>query len=492
MRDRRTAFLLFLCLNCLYILTSSGRPRTSDEYMTLFQTESLIERRSTAVPQSLGTQNFYGKFDVQGQPRSPYPAGQAILAVPYVWFGRNVLARLPGIPAGATAAFYLDGFAATLSSATCAAAAMSVFFLLLRRLTLRTRDSLILTACVAFGTLLFPYSGYFFSEPLAALLLIGATYVLFGREAAPTRTQAVTAGIFLGLAGWVRPTLFLALLVFLLAIILRGGARCWKFAALTAIFPAASALAYLTWNQHLFGRVLDFGYPETAEFGKHLNTFQTPFYVGLAGFLVSPGKSIFLYSPLLVAAIFGMRSLWRRDRGLATLCAGLPLLYLLFYMRYTQWEGGYCNGPRYLLPSIVVSCLALGPLMQSRTTRHVIAVLAVLGFLVQAVTYSTSFLEDQVGGGGYYDARFNYRLAYDPIITQAQRSLAYVSGKAAPLGLGFDRWFIFLQKLGISAGTLVVIAVLPLTLALWSFSALWRVWYAPELGTENRTLASNH
>jgi len=495
LRDRPTALLLFACLSCVYVLTSSGRPRTPDEYMTLFQAESLIERGSTAVPQSLGTQNFYGKFDLRGQPRSPYPAGQAMLAVPFVWLGRCAFARLPGVPQDTTTSFYLEGFAATLSSATFAAAAMAVFFLLLRRLELSTQDSLLLTSCVAFGTLLFPYSGYFFSEPLSALLLLSATYVLFGGESEATRTQAITAGIVLGFAGWVRPTMFLAVAIFALAVMVRGGAHRWKVAAVTAGLPAISAFGYLAWNKHLFGRALEFGYPETAEFGKHLNTFQTPFYVGLTGFLASPGKSIFLYSPLLVLAIFGIRSLWRRDHGLATVCAGLPALYLLFYMRYTQWEGGYCNGPRYLLPSVIVCCLALAPLIQLKTQskarpmRRFIVILAVLGFAVQVVTYSTSFLEDQVGGGGYYDARFNYRLSYNPIVTQTQRFIAYWSGKPAALGLGLDRWFLFLHKLGIDAGTLVVIAILPLTLAIWSFWILRRIWYASELETGKLALA---
>jgi len=475
---------------------SSGRPRTPDEYMTLFEAESLLVRGSTAVPQALETQNFYGKFDLHGQPRAPYPAGQALLAVPYLWLGRETLLRLPGLPKDTIVSLYLEAFAATLSSAVFAAGAMAFFFLLLRRMALNLRDSLLLTVCVAFGTLLLPYSGYFFSEPLSALLLTSAAYFLSDLKTVSTRTQAALVGIILGFAGWVRPTMFLAVAVFLLAIVVRGAAHRWKLAAMTALPAAVSGLSYLAWNKYLFGRAFEFGYPEMAEFGKHLNTFQTPFYVGLAGFLLSPGKSAFLYSPLLVLAILGIPSLWKQDRGLATLCVGLPITYLLFYMRYTQWEGGYCVGPRYLLPSIVVCCLAVAPLLQSqaRGVRYAVGVLAVLGFLVQGITASTNFLEGQVvvqgqvGGGAYYDAHFNYRLSYDPIITQGRRLLDYALGKPAPLGLGFDRWFVFLHKLGINAGTLVVIAIVPLALAIWSFWALRRIWYAAAPGTENHAV----
>jgi hypothetical protein len=446
--------------------------------MTLFQAESLLDRGSTAVPQALQTQNLYGKFDLQHQPRSPYPVGQAILAVPYVWFVREVLVPLTNSAHDRTAVFYLESFGAALSSAMCAAAALSFFFLIVRRLGVATRDALLVSGCVAVGTFLFPYSGYFFSEPLSALLLLIASYVLFGRDAAVSSERALLSGLILGVAVWVRPTMVLAAGVFALAILARNKPGRWKSAVLSLLIPALSGLAYLAWNKHLFGNAFDFGYPDFAELGKHLNTFQTPFYVGLTGLLFSPGKSVFLYCPLLVLAFYGLRRLWTIDPGLALLCGGLPLLYLLFYMRYTQWEGGYCPGPRYLLPSIIVCCLALAPLMQSGSSalRKAIFVLAIIGFGVQVIAYSTSFLEDEVGGQRYYDQHFDYRMSYDPMVSQTKHLLTYLGGKPAPLGLGFDRWFVFLHKLGIQAGTLVAIAIVPLGLAIWSFWMLRRVW----------------
>jgi hypothetical protein len=302
--------------------------------------------------------------------------------------------------------------------------------------------------------------------------------VLFGRDAAVSSESALLSGLILGFAVWVRPTMVLAAGVFALAILARNKPGRWKSAVLSLLIPALSGLAYLAWNKHLFGNAFDFGYPDFAELGKHLNTFQTPFYVGLTGLLVSPGKSVFLYCPLLVLALYGLRRLWTIDRGLALLCGGLPLLYLLFYMRYTQWEGGYCPGPRYLLPSVIVGCLALAPLMQSGSSalRKAIFLLAIIGFGVQVVAYSTSFLEDEVGGQRYYDQHFDYRMSYDPMVSQTKRLFAYLGGKPAPLGLGFDRWFVFLHKLGIRTGTLIAIAIVPLGLAIWSFWMLRRSW----------------
>jgi len=166
---------------------------------------------------------------------------------------------------------------------------------------------------------------------------------------------------------------------------------------------------------------------------------------------------------LVALAFVGLRRLWKKDRAIATLAAGLPLLYLLFYMRYTQWEGGLCPGPRYLLPFLCVTCLALGPLLETGglTIRRWLLILAIFGFGIQVVTYSTSFLEDQAVGA-YYDSHFDYRMNYDPLVSQTERLFAYLGGKPASLGLGFDRWFVFLHKLGVAASTEVLFAIIPI------------------------------
>jgi hypothetical protein len=56
--SRRIALWLFAALQFFYLLTSTGRVRTPDEYNTLYTTESLVLRGSTAVPQAVQLHNF--------------------------------------------------------------------------------------------------------------------------------------------------------------------------------------------------------------------------------------------------------------------------------------------------------------------------------------------------------------------------------------------------------------------------------------------------
>src|SRR5579862_5509 len=92
------AILLFLSLNFAYLLTSTGRVRTIDEIDPVMQSESLLLRHTTAIPQAVNSAIFFGKFDLHGVPRSAYPAGLSILVLPWTALGHYLLARLPGIP----------------------------------------------------------------------------------------------------------------------------------------------------------------------------------------------------------------------------------------------------------------------------------------------------------------------------------------------------------------------------------------------------------
>ncbi len=174
-----------------------------------------------------------------------------------------------------------------------------------------------------------------------------------------TRRSAI-AGVLLGAAIWVRPTHVIAVLVFLIALYVRDRERAMRSAVVLSAIVGFSGTVYLWRNNYLFGSSFNFGYPPAAEGGKALNTFNTPFFTGIFGYLFSPGKSIFIFAPVILLAIFGWRRLWRKNRGLATVALITPVIYILFFATYTQWEGGYCYGPRYLLTAMTLLGIGAG------------------------------------------------------------------------------------------------------------------------------------
>jgi MFS family permease len=453
---RKIATFLFLSLNFLFLLTSSGRVRTMDEVTLAFEVESVSTHASTAIPEAVSQNLFYGKYDRFGRPQGPYGLGNVILVLPWYWLGKAVSHIAPGIPADRTTLF-TDAFTVA-SSAAFSALAGTFAFLIFLRSGGTTKTALAAALMMALATPLFSYSSWFYSEPLASALLLGATYFLFGNETAEqlTTKKIIIAGLLLGVLVWARATHVIAIPVFLAAVLLRGPRRDWRaFFTLTAIV-GLFGLAYLARNKYLFGNPFDFGYPEFGEGGKRMLGFDTPLFTGLRIFLFSPGKSMLLFAPPLFLAIPGIVRLAKRNRALALVAAGIPLVFLLFFSCYSHVEGSYSYGPRYLVPAIAVASLGLGPTLASagRRTRRLALALFLAGVAIQGIGMATSFIED-MATGAYYDANWAYRPDYSPIPRMTRQLHHYItSPEPAPLGRGFDRWFVFLAKADVSRGTI--------------------------------------
>jgi hypothetical protein len=451
----RVFLLLFLTLNFFFLLLSSGRVRTRDELNADLQVESLATRGSTSVSQAAQF-FFYGKFDRWGEPQPPYGPAHAAFLIPWYLVGRAFLAVLHGIPDGAQEVV-IDA-AVVASSATFAALAVALAFLIFVRLGFSLGVSLAAATMLALATPILAYATQLYSEPLTAALLLGAVAVLFasGDETSLSWKEAMLAGILLGAAIWVRPAHAIAAPVFFAGLVVDDDEKRHRAAKVLAIVVALFGVAYLARNLYLFGDPFDLGYPAISDDGKAMNSFDTPMSTGLYGFLFSPGKSIFVFAPPILLAITGIRKLARLDKGLALVAGVLPVVYLFFYAKFTQWEGGFCIGPRYLVPSIAVLCLGLAPALEGAGTwlKRVAVGLTLAGFVMEALSIATSYFEDQADGR-YYDAHYDYRMNYNPLVTMSRQLIHYVTSPfPAPLGRGFDRWFVFLSKAGISEGAI--------------------------------------
>jgi len=186
------------------------------------------------------------------------------------------------------------------------------------------------------GTFLWPYAADSFVEPFAAAgLASGAALLLSGRP--PSFAAVPWAGACL-----LKPILWATTPVLLFVIVLdarpsRDGGR-----ALRAMGILAAALClHIAANRLLYGSFFEAGY------GDEMLRFTTPIGTGLFGLLLSPGRGLLLYAPVVIAGVLGLRV---APRAAVWLCAGVPLLHLLVVARWWSWEGGTAWGPRHLLP----------------------------------------------------------------------------------------------------------------------------------------------
>lgn len=459
----RVAILLFLFFNCVYLLTSTGRVRSIDEIDPVMQSESILLRHSTAIPQAVNSGIYFGKSDQHGVPRSAWPAGHAILVLPWSAAGHYLFVHLPGITNNSS-----DLAVATIvcwSSATFAAFAVAASFLLFLEFEISAQCALACSMMLGFSTPLFVYSGWLYSEPATIAIFVTTAFLLFGSGVPIPLSRAVIGSLLLGFAVHIRPANMVTAFVFIAASLVydQSHASNTRFAyrttALLISVLAISGLLYLARNYSLFGSPFDFGVPATAENGKDLDSWHNPFWLGAFGFLFSPGKSVLLFCPPIILGILGLPRLWSRNRGLSVLCGAAPIANLFLYSVRTQWEGGYCYGPRYLVPSLILLTLPCAALFQSPHSwvRPAFWITAIIGFFVQALGLSTNIVEDMVVNH-YFIGNWDYRMTYSPIAGQIHLIWKYLHVKPAQLGLGWDRWFVFLRAAGANPLPLTIIA----------------------------------
>jgi hypothetical protein len=152
------------------------------------------------------------------------------------------------------------------------------------------------------------------------------------------------------------------------------------------VFIAVGGVGLIVWaalNYARFGQILF-----TGKGVNHPAVWGNPL-VGSVALLVSPGKSIFLYSPPIALALFGLRQLFTRERALALAVLSTSLAHFALVSSLSFFAGDWCWGPRYFVP--VLPLLALGfPFVRrgEGSDRFMVPAIVAAGVLVQLLAIS--------------------------------------------------------------------------------------------------------
>ncbi|UCD57421.1 MAG: hypothetical protein JSV16_16730, partial [Candidatus Hydrogenedentota bacterium] len=123
------------------------------------------------------------------------------------------------------------------------------------------------------------------------------------------------------------------------------------------------------------------GYYNFYRFGSFLETGRTvsladrmifrygcfvPPWKGLYGLLLSPSKGILLFCPAIILGILSWRSFHSRHPVLSYTLAGAVLFRITFIASRSDWHGGFCLGPRYLLMLVPFLLIPVGFWLQEQ------------------------------------------------------------------------------------------------------------------------------
>lgn len=407
------AFLGAYFLAVFFFLTffSSGFVDSQDglQYLTIARRiyfDQTFEMPPTSYPETnihMGTTKT-----ADGRVYSPTGLGFTLALLPAVAF-EDVMNRLAGVEP--IVAFPLQNdwpvlLVASMTNAFFGAVIVVTLYAYLRTFTIKHTSAVAYSLLGVIATNLFPYTKHVFPHAMFVSSMLLVFYWLRRFGLSQKRWHLALAGVSFGLLVIsYNPTFLLTLPAMALYYFFQRpvsfaqlrNPKWWLafvFDILTLALNAAPfALLYLWFNWVRFGGGLSTGYGTA---GIPLPPIP-PAYVMFEGFwslLFSPGKSIFLFSPVLVLLVthwFKLGKKWRAEIVAAT---ALFITYFYFIgtllgdVDFLLWHGESSWGPRYMLPTIpLLYLLVVGIVVRFKRWQKVLIFLplVLIGVGVQLV-----------------------------------------------------------------------------------------------------------
>jgi hypothetical protein len=418
--------LLFLFLLACYCVTTYGFLSNADNESVFQTAKSIVENRTFALGQDPAAERII---------KSEFTVHQGRDGRYYSWFGIfHATAWAPFYAGGQFLQSQVDWtssltssanrelqiwprLATTLSNAVITAWTGAVIASLLHRLGYRLQTALATGLIFGLGTIAWEYSRSAFGEPLVGLLLVLLLANLWRARQDRSLIHITGAGLVLGLLLLTRSVMGLMLIPTLVYLLLRKPASWRAWAAWLLPFGLGVFLFGLS-NFVRFGDPLETGY---GAFGS-LSYFQYPLSLGIYGLLLSPGKGLLVYSPILLLALAGFGSFSHKHPNEAVFILLASSLVLAVYASTSGWVGGWAWGPRYVVPLIGLWMLPLASFVEQHWRRRALWLVVALCIAVQAfllLAYYPAYLELATALG--ISAQRHYLgLTHLPILAQFQ------------------------------------------------------------------------
>jgi len=179
--------LIFGFLLACYLLTFTGVIDSSDGLSMFATTESAVRRGAFDSNQLLWMGNQQGNIGVGGDLYSRKGLGMVLLGIPLVWFAKY----WPSIGLAHTALLLNPLFTAWTGA---------LLFRMARRLGWARRTAIASALIFGLGTMAWPYTQGYFSDPICAWGLFAAAYAMVAYAQSGRKLYLFGSGLAWGLA----------------------------------------------------------------------------------------------------------------------------------------------------------------------------------------------------------------------------------------------------------------------------------------------------
>ncbi len=206
--------------------------------------------------------------------------------------------------------------------------------------------SVILSTLPLYASLLFIYSGVFYSHLLVALCIY-LSYIWISKG-----KFALSAGFLSGVAFFSEYLTAVIFAIWFFQLLYKKETRAAFYYAL-GLLPFI--LGFMAYNYATTGHALHTVYSYNVAYNMTNVGFTYPDLGALKDMLISPWRGAFIFMPVLIPALFAMNWKWPGFRSFVSNQSLLPaLIFTLVLSSYEEWHGGWTFGPRYLIPAMIL------------------------------------------------------------------------------------------------------------------------------------------
>jgi len=266
-----------------------------------------------------------------------YPVGSSLVSLPFVAVANFLGMDMVNVQDDRVMQRFLGALAFAVSS---------VLLLIISSYYLSGIWIWIITIIIVFGSSIASTLAtvYWNMDPLFVIQLLVFLHIIQFEKRKIEGLNPYYVGFLLTLAFLCRPTAALFIVFVFLYFFAKNRKKVLQLAFSSLIFLAI----YSAHTVAEYGTFLPDCYFQSVGAERSL-------WEGVKGVLISPGRGVFVYSPILIATFCGLVFYFRYifNHFLSLLCLGWFVIHVLLISSWGMWWGGWCYGPRLLTDCFV-------------------------------------------------------------------------------------------------------------------------------------------
>lgn len=398
----------FLFLFCFFSFFSSGFVDSQDGFQYLAVARRIFYDHTFEMPvEEYPDENIHMSLmeSSDGKIYSPTGLGYSLSLLPAV-FMENLFLKAAGT--APISAFPLQNdwpvlLFASMTNSFWAALFVLSLYLFMREMKIQHNNALFLSFLFSIGTNIFVYAKHSFAHMMFVSMMT-CTFLFLKRSVRTKKKRdLVLTGVSFGLVVisynptylFIIPVLGMYYLTLKQFRVSFENFRRLFLDAMTALLGLLPFFSLYMWfNNIRFGNAVSTGY---ATGGKILPSFPPAYVIleGIWGVLLSPGKSIFIYSPILLIIVLFWHKL-KKD-AFPEIVAAFLLFFIYVWnigtllggVDFLVWHGDSSWGPRYMLPILPLFFILIAKIftqISKRIKTFVFFPLLLLGFFVNILS----------------------------------------------------------------------------------------------------------